>query len=272
MSIAGNTASALSGSATGNLAEAGSSAVQTPLEIFGASRLMGWYREDDVTLNVGDVSSWNDQSTQGNDCTQGTASKQPTYNSSGSGLSGSGAYLNLERNTGQSLDSGVSGLSNLGVSGENLCIFALMRPQTGGVGASHNVVNITVSPVATTTHLRINGISGTCGVRWGPSQDNTNTGSYAADPSWTLHGVFTNTADYPADPNRYIVGATEGGDGTSEDALADTVEQWFIGTSNGSAAAYDGDLVEVIIIRGEITSAELASIQAYHTDRYGYSP
>lgn len=50
--------------------------------------LYEWQRADTVTLNSTTVSTWPDKSGQGRDASQGTAGKQPTYQSANAGYSG----------------------------------------------------------------------------------------------------------------------------------------------------------------------------------------
>lgn len=57
--------------------------IQDPLQILGAS-LLQWVRADlGVTLNGSDVSAWADQSGNGHDYAQGTASAQPAFQAAG---------------------------------------------------------------------------------------------------------------------------------------------------------------------------------------------
>ncbi len=59
-------------------------AAVTPLTIFGSTDLKLWLRSDlGVTLNGSTVSAWADQSGNGNNFSQGTALKQPTYTAMG---------------------------------------------------------------------------------------------------------------------------------------------------------------------------------------------
>lgn len=229
------------------------------------ANLVLWLRSDlGVTLNGADVSAWADQSGEGNDAAQGTASDQPTYNASDAAFNGhptvpfSGPLDQAEFMT-VAHDAALGNADDLDmilvVGGSDFAGNGEYFTKWGALGNEWGLVHDTV-------------------LRHGPRVRN------AAD---TAHATATALAPTLADGTVRITRTTIDAGGASVTARADlgtaATAQTGAGVNTGTAPLGLGgryqdnswaDIIfaEILIFRRILTDAERDQVYAYLSDRY----
>ena len=211
-----------------------------------------WLRADvGVTLNAGNVSSWADQSGNGNNATQATPASQPLWVS-----------------------------SNASIRGKPTIRFAgatstYLGHSLGGTSSNFTVWVVVVSVTQTSTNFRClygnnagvlvgsNG-SGTSG-DWGAYDGATDDGGT------TIHGVggfaLTWVSSTPTGTQTFY---TNGGAGVNVTGTAAYPgASGLIGQGGGGAQTFGGELAEIAVFNTQLTAAQVSLLYSYAHARYG---
>ncbi len=235
-------------------------AASAPLVPPGAPAL--WLRADlGITLNVGNVSAWADQSGNALDHSQGTAANQPLYvaswKNSKPGITFDATNDILTRTTG------------FFAAGSALTVFGVgqlaVDPDTVDAG-SNNAPWFAIQSIAGNDAGFISRLNGaTRAVAWTGSAQTTISGNF---------GVGTNPC--------YLCWATDGSGGaanltfranavakTTSGALADTTNA-SLSTMVGNGTAFSGKTFgEIIVYTTFLTAPEIAAVETYITSFWG---
>jgi hypothetical protein len=252
--------------------EADESAPWTPDAVRG--ELAFWLDPTSLKSVNGAVFQWDDRSGNGNNAVQANPSFQPAYNPSGIGglpsATFNGPVTFLEISDNPSMRWGTT----------NFAVFAVIRA-TSATTASFAMVYQKTGP--------------------GPAYDGLNLYINSAKPKASMLAaaqvqatVYVDNLAPPTtfvDSTAHVLGARRTGntleirvDGTASNALTDntgsvTVDISAVGASgvigaNGSDVSPEfqqvhGDIAELVAVRGALTAADLASLEAYLKGRYG---
>lgn len=220
--------------------------VNTPLTIFGTS-LLCWYRSDlGISLNGSNVSAWADQSGNGYHLSQGSATSQPAYVSSG-GVNGLPYVLYTE--------SSIQVLRNAVVQpAQPFEYWIVLRPTDGNAGAYFYAVDWSVSSPNNNVLLQPPAGS-TLQLYPGPT-----TATLSLTDHWidcAMNGASTSIAVDGGTPVVGSVTATpNGGLSVGNIALASPVQAW------------DGFIYEFFAVSRLSTGPENTATNAYLSGRY----
>lgn len=210
------------------------------------SNLKSWHRADVVTHSGGEVSSWTDQSGNGNHATQGLGARQPNTVSS---------WLNdqpaLYFDGGDVLN---VALSSMGTSWSVLVVGEF--DATGGtqflvnVGTAANGVGAVMS--GTNRSLFLNGYAA------------CDDGAGTADPeSWLM------TNDGAAPKQRFYLDGAEQSLSSSTNSSGAPTELNIGARTSAVALPGAGHVAEVVVVNALLSDAERALLMAYVNERYG---
>jgi len=226
----------------------------SPINISGC---VLWLRADlGVTLNTTTVSAWADQSGNGNNFSQGTANKQPTFTASDAAIN-SQPVLDFDGSNDVldgSFAAGLTGAKNWSL----ICVFK---------ADTFAAARVAVSVGTITTGYGIgNNISGTSKreiSHYGVAniQDSASTSSYE---------VWTVTRDNAGSPSltMKVNGATQ-----TLDVPTATMNTPGVTAAIGAkytVSFFDGKIAEVILYNVDISSS-LSNLHSYLSTRYGIS-
>lgn len=226
----------------------------SPRTIFGTS-LELWLRADlGITLNVGNVSAWADQSGKGDvnrNCLQGTAASQPTFVASDAGLNGRPSVSFPAGGTQLSL---VSGTWAPAPSQPFTVFLAAKASQTGAANqyALDSIIAGTQMAVFTTAHAQVTAFA------TGSLQYTTDT-TVKAVSVYEFNGVVNSKIYWNA-----LTAVATGNAGPNI----------HTGTTIGNYAGllavtnFDGTIAEVIYVSGIATLAQRTACMTYLGARY----
>jgi hypothetical protein len=226
-----------------------------PPAIFGAS-LKGWWRSDlGITLNGSNVSAWADQSGNGQNVAQVTATKQPPYHAGGAGA----AYLDMSGASG-----GATVAQLLGGTLNLTHPFEVWTVASAKSAASRGyIIDFGASTGNNCSTIQSNNISGGAQT---VIQYNTGYGTGVAIP--TLNTPFATESLFNGASSSLAVNNVP----TSTNIAATDPpanSNISIGNYFGGNFAFDGLIYEVFVTAGAATAAQRAAVASYFTGLYG---
>jgi hypothetical protein len=226
----------------------------TPPTIFGAS-LKGWWRSDlGITLNGSNVSAWADQSGNGQNVAQVTATKQPPYHAGGAGA----AYLDMSGASG-----GATAAQLLGGTLNLTQPFEVWFVASAKSAASRGYI---IDFGAGNTCMTIQGTNAGGGAQQVIQYDGS-YGTGVAIPA--LNTVFTVESLFNGASSSLAVNngtAATGNPGSTNPPVNAAIS---LGNYAGGGFAFNGLLYEGFVTSGAATAAQRAAIATYLSALYG---
>jgi hypothetical protein len=225
-----------------------------PTDIAGCEM---WLRSDlGVTLSSGNVSTWKDQSGSGHDCTQGTSTRQPAYNT-----------LTINGIPTLFFDASTAGSEKI------FSMAGSLAALTGGhiffIAKSVN----TLPPAQSRTGIY--NLGGSAFASHFPYLDNNIYDSFGSNTRYT-EGLpvvnITNPFRYEVQAsssawNSFINDAAQFSSNTNTVAWSATLE---IGGNTGVGVYYDGYVAEILLYSRVLAGDELARVKQYLRRRYAF--
>ena len=238
----------------------GYNAVRKPTKIGGC---VLWLDGDDPSSIVHSgnaVSSWNDKSNNGNNATQSTASKKPTYSSSE--LGGKGGLV-FDSSASQTLNAGDS--SSIDVTG-SITIFVVQRLAGDAPAATfvpvHKDVQFSIRAVTTAT---------TPVIQWADSTQwsYANFGSYNAAVGASHPSIIACKRDGGTSTvSGFINGARSYNKTFGSGGITATANNLYIGSYADNSSFYDGCISEVIIYNRSLSDSERQQVEFYLSKKW----
>lgn len=228
--------------------------------------LLAWYRSDAGIAQSSGVTTWSDQSGNGNDASQSTTSQKPTlvqgavHNSILPAIQFDGTDDRLTMN---------SGFSNL-TSG--LDIFVVFKPTSSSgnrtsitVGNASNADSVTVQTNNTDTTLVA--YNNTTSSSVSTSNNPIAVGSYQVLEQWFQPGSSNGTGTI-------LVNSVQKAQATNLVSTLRNVSRAnnAIGMSNAASDFFQGEIAEIIFYKTKLSDTKRASIQSYLLSKYGLGP
>lgn len=218
----------------------------------GLSGLFLWLRSDlGITLNSGKVSSWADQSGNGNTVTQGTAANQPPYTSSGGG--GNKPFLQYTGQSAMALDNNAVTLA------QPFEAFITIHQDAALGGAG-------------TTYLLDIGAGGSTGAIVQVSQSTQiNFGGGGSSLSVSL-SVADHIIDAQWNGASSSIGIDGGAPVVASASHAETISQIHVGQAGGQATfGANANFYEIILYSRILSAGDRLSVSRYLGNRYAIS-
>jgi hypothetical protein len=232
------------------------------------SDLKLWLTADAGVTDAGGgaVSSWADQSGNGNDVTQGTSARRPTYSATGYNSS----YPGITFATASTQYLAKSAAS---ISGAAISFFLVMTHTSSDPGDSGMV-----SVVGAGEAVDYNNDSSFV---WGDSFGggaNHNKLYYNNGPVWDSPDLVTDGANHRiglvfdgAEAKLYVNNGSAAASGAATGTIGDTAMDIGIGGRpwNAGAPGFDGTLAEVVVVTRALDATERTSLDNYFTVKWG---
>lgn len=244
----------------------------TPLELT-ASVLSVWLKSDTGVTTVSEkVSLWADQSGNGNDASQGTASSRPELlatSASGSINNYPGIYFMPDGSTITHLD--ITDGATVDMNANGVSIFFMINPDsTSGTRTMVDKTDSSVPPV-TSYQLSI-GSSSTNGLEFMGASAVASTVSAISASNYQIAGVISNRGgSATTDTYGFWVNGTQKGNITIG-LGADNNNALRIGANIAGSNGLYGKVAEVIVVKGELSIANRQKVEGYLAHRYNTFP
>lgn len=217
----------------------------TPVPVFSPLDITGlklWLKADALSLSDADpVGTWPDSSGLGNDATQGTAAKKPTYK--------------------VSIINGMPVVRFDGTDDVLLC--PAITAATGLSAFAVSKVAVATSFGMTlvlrvfTLELRQNGVTGNMQLL----TNGTTSIAGSAGTSWTVHSFTNNGSDLT---ELWTNGTSNGTQPNSATCGTPT-----IGARSDSSSPFNGDVAEIILYDSDLADSDRQAVEAYLAAKYG---
>jgi hypothetical protein len=245
---------------------AGSFPVSNAFAPSDLSGLVGWYKSGvGITLNGSTVSQWDDSSGTGNHASHGTATAQPTYNSSDANFNGY-ASLTFDGTTDLLFANGL--LSSI-INGTDVPFTIVMAVKPVLTAANPTAIGtneITVGNTQFRLRFRAAGVSTFfLGLRDGAGTDVTFSGGTSTATAQIVRAQSSGTAGEIFSNNVSVASGA-----FNVDACTAT---WFaFGATPTSATAganfFGGEIAEVAIYSRLLTAGEQAQVETYFKNKF----
>lgn len=225
----------------------------TPSNYSTSTNIALWLKSDTGVTSTGTaVSAWSDQSSYSNNAAQASAPNQPSLVTSAiNGINsisfdGSSSFMNIT--DAASLDLNATGLS----------FFAFCKPTPA-----------TLSPSSGFSFLIKNNTYGMRINTDGSSNANPSFDNFSAVESGTTNAVYGNNwqmIEFNKGDAFYVDGSNAGA--LTNNPAADNANDLFLGKAT-AGSYFSGEIAEVILIKGAVSTGERQKIEGYLAHRYG---
>ena len=224
-----------------------------------------WLRGDDLSATP--VSTWSDQSGNGNDVTQGTAGNQPAYVASGLNS------LPVVRFDGSNdLLTGPATNAVIGENVDNITVITVFQTSSTQRGYLSSLKRETGNGTLLSIDINSNGGSATSGYAAYLSQNDANTTLlWLSDNTNTWNdgnGHILTAHIEGANRELLIDGTSYGTDANGLASVSGNTGAFTLGAQNSGANHYNGDVAEYIIYTIALNSAERIVVENYLAAKY----
>ncbi|MCB0397222.1 MAG: T9SS type A sorting domain-containing protein [Flavobacteriales bacterium] len=224
-----------------------------------------WLRGND--LSASPVSTWSDQSGNGNDLTQGTGANQPTWvNTVLNGFpvvrfDGSNDVLN-----------GPATNALIGASQQDLTLIALFRTSSTARGYLSTLKRDAATSTLFGLDINSNAGAASAGYAGFLTRNDANSAH-----TWSTHnGSYNNGAGHiligridDASRELYIDGTSRGSDADGLQSVTTNTGVFTIGGAAAGSTPYNGDVAEYIIYNTPLNTAQRIIVENYLAAKYG---
>lgn len=244
----------------------------TPIELT-SSVLSVWLKSDTGVTTVTSspyetVSLWADQSGNSNDAIQATPAARPIQlatTASGSINNFPGIDFLYDGSTNNYLD--IATASTIDMNSSGVSIFVMINPDvTSGTGTIADKTSSAAPPV--TSYQLVVGSGSTDGLEFTGASTVQSSASILTTSNYQIAGVISNIASAAiAETYGFWVNGTQQGNLTIG-LGADNTNPLRIGASMAGTNGLNGKIVEIIVIKGELSIGNRQKVEGYLAHRY----